>query len=574
MFWDGTRWIDERAPAAPPPPSRRRTRDWLSTGVMILGIVALAVPFAATSAASSSADRLIASWSGSYETRVFQESTVLARYTGTWNRQKNSQFMGSYAAISTQADAIVDFTFTGSGVSWIGPKGPNQGRARVYLDGQYLRTIDNYSRAPMPRESLFTASFSDVTQHTLTIDVLRSTTRTIVTVDAFEVRGAALSVTSAQRLTPRANSTPGQPAAPAPTPTPTPASIATSTPTPAATPKTTSATAGFIQRRGTALVLNGAPHRLVGINVYTAFWGSRYAYSNDLTTALPVLSGKVNVARVWGVQASAITDGVRDWTDWDAGLALFAKYGIKVIVVLTDQWHGYPVTDSATNRSIDWYRDGYKTTVEGVSTYRDWVIEAVTRYKDNPTIAVWQLVNEGEARNADGTCVRADAANALRAFADDMARLIKSIDPNHLVGLGTIAGECGSNEADYAYIHAGPDIDVMDWHDYGINSDGAPDPGHPLGVDNAECGFTVSRARAVANGKVFIVGEAGINWSAFGITRAERAALFDAKLAAQFAAGSQGELLFHWHDAPMTDHPTRGLEITTDDPALAMLARY
>ena len=41
--------------------------------------------------------------------------------------------MGSYAEVSTQADAIVDFTFTGSGVVWIGPKGPNQGRARVYL---------------------------------------------------------------------------------------------------------------------------------------------------------------------------------------------------------------------------------------------------------------------------------------------------------------------------------------------------------------------------------------------------------------------------------------------------------
>jgi hypothetical protein len=82
--------------------------------------------------ASNSATRLLASWSGTFETRVFQESTVLAAYAGTWDRQRNSQFMGSYAAVSTQADAIVDFTFTGSGVAWIGPKGPNPGpRARV-----------------------------------------------------------------------------------------------------------------------------------------------------------------------------------------------------------------------------------------------------------------------------------------------------------------------------------------------------------------------------------------------------------------------------------------------------------
>jgi hypothetical protein len=120
MFWDGMRWIDERAPTAPPPPSRRRARDWLATGVMILGVAALAVPFVATSAASSSADRLMASWSGSYETRVFQESTVLATYAGSWNRQQGRQFLGSYAEVSTQADAVADFAFTGSGVARAG----------------------------------------------------------------------------------------------------------------------------------------------------------------------------------------------------------------------------------------------------------------------------------------------------------------------------------------------------------------------------------------------------------------------------------------------------------------------
>ena len=53
MFWNGTRWIDEQAPAAPPPPSGRPARNWLATGVMIVGIAALVVPFAATSAASN-----------------------------------------------------------------------------------------------------------------------------------------------------------------------------------------------------------------------------------------------------------------------------------------------------------------------------------------------------------------------------------------------------------------------------------------------------------------------------------------------------------------------------------------
>ena len=242
MFWDGTRWIDERAPTAPPSTRRRRTRDWLSTGVMILGIVALAIPFAATSAGSSSADRLIASWSGSYQTRVFQESSVLATYAGSWDRQQSGQFMGSYAKVSTQAGAVVDFAFTGSGVSWIGPKGPNQGKARVYVDGRYVRTVDNYSGNPRPRESLYTASFSDVTDHTLSIHVLASTAGRVVTVDAFLVRDPLMTTeTSAQMPAPPANPTPmpPDPAGVAPTPAAMPAAtpVATPTPAPVVTPR-------------------------------------------------------------------------------------------------------------------------------------------------------------------------------------------------------------------------------------------------------------------------------------------------------------------------------------------------
>jgi len=191
---------------------------------MILGIVALAIPFVATSAASSSADRLIASWSGSYQTRVFQESTVFAKYVGTWNRQQGDQFMGSYAATSTQADAAVDFSFTGSGVSWIGPEGPNQGKARVYLDGRYVRTVDTYSRNPRPRESLFTASFSDVTDHTLSIHTLASTAGRVVTMDAFVVRDPLM---------------PTETGAPTPTPTAT-------LPAPTAMPFGSSATADTV----------------------------------------------------------------------------------------------------------------------------------------------------------------------------------------------------------------------------------------------------------------------------------------------------------------------------------------
>ena len=48
MFWNGSRWTDEHAPETPAPPKHRRARDWLASGVMLVGVVALAVPFAQT----------------------------------------------------------------------------------------------------------------------------------------------------------------------------------------------------------------------------------------------------------------------------------------------------------------------------------------------------------------------------------------------------------------------------------------------------------------------------------------------------------------------------------------------
>ena len=250
MFWDGTRWIDERAPAAMPPPTRRRGRDWLATGVMIVGVAALAVPFVATSAATSSADRLMTSWSGSFETRVYQESTVRAAYSGSWDRQQDDRFLGSYAAVSGQPDASVNFTFTGSAVSWIGPEGPHQGKAWVYVDGVYVRTVDASARTLKSRETLFATSFPEVGEHTITIQARTTATRPEVSVDAFVVRGAKLDV--------KGDPTPAPPADPAPVPSAPPAAAAdptptaTPTPTPVAAPMPTPAPAPTATPRPTA----------------------------------------------------------------------------------------------------------------------------------------------------------------------------------------------------------------------------------------------------------------------------------------------------------------------------------
>ena len=53
--------------------------------------------------------------------------------------------------------------------------------------------------------------------------------------------------------------------------------------------------------------------------------------------------------------------------------------------------------------------------------------------------------------------------------------MVKSIDANHLVSLGTIgSGQCGADGPRYQAVHAIPTIDLCEYHDYG-----APDVGVP-----------------------------------------------------------------------------------------------
>jgi mannan endo-1,4-beta-mannosidase len=325
-------------------------------------------------------------------------------------------------------------------------------------------------------------------------------------------------------------------------------------------------TVGFVSRSLTELRSDGRDFRFDGLNIPDAT-GAPCWYPSDLSKNLDAIGPGQEVARVFSFQRTATTNGVRDWSYVDAALATFAAHNVRTIMVLTDQVHGQPCSDVPIDRTLAWYQTGYKTTVEGATSYRDWVAQVVARYRDDPTVMAWQLVNEGEARNADGTCSEATATAALRSFADDVGGLVKSIDPNHLVSLGTISGQCGSNELDYQNIYASPSIDLCDYHDYRFQYS-------PMGNTDPYNGLQASINRCHAVGKALMVGEMGMQFTTLTTpTTAYRATLFDAKLAAQFSAGSVGELLWAWSNT-YSAVPPRDMEITPGDETLALLGKY
>lgn len=264
-----------------------------------------------------------------------------------------------------------------------------------------------------------------------------------------------------------------------------------------------------------------------------------------------------NVVRTWFFQRYWQQGPVADpWQPFDRLLAAAAARGMKVIPVLANHWSD---CEWSPGKNHGFYAQAYRSPGFGYqSSYRDWAVTVAARYVANPAVAFWQLINEAEASFCTDMSVRctpatnatyqcpSDAATVLRQFADDMTTRIKAVDANHLVSLGTIgSGQCGASGDEYRYIHAGA-VDVCEAHDYDHAELALP--------GDAFNGVSVRMSQCNALGKPIFVGEVGIRadvgpagastGSITPATLARRANFLDAKIAAQFAGGMDGFLIW------------------------------
>lgn len=89
------------------------------------------------------------------------------------------------------AGSQAKFTFTGSGVTWIGFSDPWSGIATVYLDGVLVGTFDTYSAVQQAQKKQYSNTNLARGTHTLTINVTGQRSPNSqgawVWVDAFDV---------------------------------------------------------------------------------------------------------------------------------------------------------------------------------------------------------------------------------------------------------------------------------------------------------------------------------------------------------------------------------------------------
>ena len=106
-----------------------------------------------------------------------------------------------------------------------------------------------------------------------------------------------------------------------------------------------------------------------------------------------------------------------------------------------------------------------------VGMYHDYVRAVVTRrnsvtgrlYRDDPAVMAWQLANEPRPGGSDHSGRR--HMRSYLAWTSTTARLIKSLDPNHLVSTGS-EGTMGCIDDDQCMVdaHTSPSIDYVTAH--------------------------------------------------------------------------------------------------------------
>jgi mannan endo-1,4-beta-mannosidase len=327
--------------------------------------------------------------------------------------------------------------------------------------------------------------------------------------------------------------------------------------------QTAPAASPFVTRQGTQLYADGQPYRFIGLNIFNANSMNNCWYTmgtgSGLDSSLSAIPGQ-NVFRAWFFQQEATPNGVRDWSAFDHTLAVAKAHGERVMVTLADEWGS---CEDGLYKNEGWYQSGYRTAIAPGSTepYRDWVAAMVNRYRNDPTIMAWQLMNEAE----DSTTVFQSACSGtadatLISWATDMASLVKGADTNHLLSLGTLGtGQCGTG--DYGALHAVSDIDLCESHDYA-------EPMSPMPGDQWH-GLQARINQCAALNKPLFMGETGI--SSVG-TLQQRASLFQAKFSAQFSAGVVGELVWAWREASQGGSSATDYRVGPGDPILSLFA--
>ncbi|MFC7483161.1 cellulase family glycosylhydrolase [Luedemannella flava] len=292
----------------------------------------------------------------------------------------------------------------------------------------------------------------------------------------------------------------------------------------------------FVTRCGIRFCVDGKPAYFAGTNTYDLFtygydWlpGEQYVDKTRIDNHMANLRADgVQVLRLWMFShedwmGSEAAEGVyteEEFILYDYIMKSARDHSIRLIPVFENYWEAYGGIDKrlsweglGTGQANRW-RFFNKAQCPGCfDQYKNYVRYALARtnfftgvkWINDPTVMAWELMNE--PRYQDATPNENTTGTTLRAWVDEMGALVKSLDPNHLLGTGmegqqTSYGYGGDAGNPFVYIHSSPYIDFTSAHMYPTEELGGPrlrQGPHP--------GQALDRRLAQVVGKPFFLGE-------------------------------------------------------------------
>jgi mannan endo-1,4-beta-mannosidase len=262
----------------------------------------------------------------------------------------------------------------------------------------------------------------------------------------------------------------------------------------------------FVTVSETRFTLGGAPYRVAGTNAwYAAYLGAKAPVGHrdrlkrefDRLVALGIDNVRILGSSELSPLKNSVRPAFRDQSSTyneqllrglDHALAEMDRRDLKAVIYLTNfwEWSGGMMTYlywTNGGRYLDmndpahpWPQfpdmsSEFYASAPAVAMYHDYVRAVVGRrnsvtgvlYRDDPAIMAWQLANEPRPGGSDEAGKR--HMPAYLAWIDTTARLIKSLDPNHLVSTGSEGTQgCIGDDQCVVQAHSSAAIDYVTAH--------------------------------------------------------------------------------------------------------------
>jgi len=217
----------------------------------------------------------------------------------------------------------------------------------------------------------------------------------------------------------------------------------------------------FVKRCGNQFVLNNKAFYFTGSNTY-------YLHYKDIEYGTPKVfeiakKHNLSVIRTWAFMDEAyiqddvyytsfnnatreieVNNGENGLQRLDRVIALAEKYGIRLILTLTNNWADFGGMEQ-------WVRDfgftehyQFYTEPEIKKSFKKYIKTLINRtntvtgkkYKNDGTIFAWELANEPRCWGTNMGKNEKCTTKTITKWADEMSTYIKKLDKNHMVATG------------------------------------------------------------------------------------------------------------------------------------------